>query len=735
MRPRIIKFITIICITFLTIGITLSLQSYSEDSSEEIATTDESCLTPLKIFLGDLNALIVSLLIILMIFLLILAFVRLVVWAYHQNRGLVILPFAVFGDQNSLDGRAISDSLTLELQRILKIHKSFENKRPEASERSLLFLPIQTEKLEELSIKPETLEMNVSEIGTLEFGGLTISLGEIMVFLNHIFLFHYVLPKKEPGKVITGSLHKFGSLARLVAHMNDPQIYSWESSQIITDENQISEMICDMAFKISRDLFSRDLFSRDLSKESIEAKDWESFKYFTEAIDQFAQYKRSGKLKSLESARENCIKAFESEPDYSRLFGISCNLGIAYLDKADYTKAGEMFDYALQLKPDNSFAISGKASVSSRLGFHDEALDDINYTLNNSMFDEKRKAQIIAQRGNTYSQLGEIERLGLPSSESLKTDESALDDFKEALKNLTQDEQDIRAFVLSRRGALYSRLGQYDRALKDLDEAINIKPSYAWALASRGVTRLLMGEGNYKEVFDDLNLSLRLDSKLSWAYANRGEAYRQLEEYSKAITDFSKALSIDPNYSLGIAGRGLSYLLAGSHQKALDDFNSCLDKAQINPRLAWVFAKRGLTYAYLKDFDNALRDLNRAIDLNSQRDWFYYNRAQIYLAFNYFREGYQDLREAIGKSKRKWDENPQDWRNTYNLAIYQLIAKNILEAKSLYKYAIQQRAPHHFTRIAICDLKSFLMLFPQNLEAQKIKNWLDSAVPKINYSV
>jgi len=60
------------------------------------------------------------------------------------------------------------------------------------------------------------------------------------------------------------------------------------------------------------------------------------------------------------------------------------------------------------------------------------------------------------------------------------------------------------------RGVAYGRKGEYDRALADLNKAIEINPKYAGA------------------------------------YNNRGKAYGLKGEYDHAIADFSKAIEIDP---------------------------------------------------------------------------------------------------------------------------------------------------------------------------------------------
>jgi tetratricopeptide (TPR) repeat protein len=75
------------------------------------------------------------------------------------------------------------------------------------------------------------------------------------------------------------------------------------------------------------------------------------------------------------------------------------------------------------------------------------------------------------------------------------------------------------ASIFCRRGLAYQNLGEYQRALADFDQMIDLDPDIA----------------NY--------------------YNNRGNAYYELKDYHRAILDFQQALKLDPN--LASAYRGL----------------------------------------------------------------------------------------------------------------------------------------------------------------------------------
>ncbi len=64
-----------------------------------------------------------------------------------------------------------------------------------------------------------------------------------------------------------------------------------------------------------------------------------------------------------------------------------------------------------------------------------------------------------------------------------------------------------------RRGYMYAKKGDYDRAISDYSEAV------------------------------------KLDSNFAWAYFNRGNAYADKGDYNRAIADYESTLRINPNHS------------------------------------------------------------------------------------------------------------------------------------------------------------------------------------------
>jgi tetratricopeptide (TPR) repeat protein len=94
------------------------------------------------------------------------------------------------------------------------------------------------------------------------------------------------------------------------------------------------------------------------------------------------------------------------------------------------------------------------------------------------------------------------------------------------------------AWAYERRGYKFAEMGEYDKAIKQYNEAIRLDPKSAWTYASRGVA--YTNQGKLDEAINDFNQAIQLDPKAAWVYCQRGTAYSSKGEYDKAISDFSR---------------------------------------------------------------------------------------------------------------------------------------------------------------------------------------------------
>ena len=173
-------------------------------------------------------------------------------------------------------------------------------------------------------------------------------------------------------------------------------------------------------------------------------------------------------------------------------------------------------------------------------------------------------------------------------------------DFKLAIRKANEalslgiTDRDVYFF----RGMAYRGLEIYDRAIRDLDEAIGLGLDYEPAI-----------------------------------YHERGRAYFETKNYEQAIRDFTKAIALAleaiPGFDdtphindvdrLPLAAvyyfRGRSHFETGNYEQAAEDFSESI---RLEPDIGESYEARSSTYSRLGMTDEAERDFAKAADLSHQ---------------------------------------------------------------------------------------------------------------------
>ena len=157
--------------------------------------------------------------------------------------------------------------------------------------------------------------------------------------------------------------------------------------------------------------------------------------------------------------------------------------------------------------------------------------------------------------------------------------EEAIRRFSAALEEGEWLEEITGKYVLFfYRGTGWIILRQYQMALADLNQAIQINPQYTVAYNNRGVAYFDLGQ--YEQAIADYDRAIQLDPQLAKAYTGRGVVHANLGQYEQAIADHERAIQLDPQLAEAYTNRGIAYAILGQYKQAIADFRKVLEISQ-----------------------------------------------------------------------------------------------------------------------------------------------------------
>ncbi|MEH2059970.1 MAG: tetratricopeptide repeat protein [Nostoc sp.] len=170
------------------------------------------------------------------------------------------------------------------------------------------------------------------------------------------------------------------------------------------------------------------------------------------------------------------------------------------------------------------------------------------------------------------------------------------------------------------------RHGDYQEAIENFNQAIELKKDYAVAYSDRCLAYLQLQD--YHQAIADCTQAINFAPDNFEAYLNRGVALYRQGDYGAAIVNHNRAIALKPSDFRAYYNRGLARAGDGKDFEAILDFDLALTQI---PRmtsllLADIYNDRGLAHFVLQDTQAAMLDFNLAIRLNANDYRAYFNR-------------------------------------------------------------------------------------------------------------
>jgi tetratricopeptide (TPR) repeat protein len=83
----------------------------------------------------------------------------------------------------------------------------------------------------------------------------------------------------------------------------------------------------------------------------------------------------------------------------------------------------------------------------------------------------------------------------------------------------------------------------------------------------------------YERALSDLDRAVELDPTFAWSHYERGVALNELGRPREAVESFSRAIEMEPLNAKPFEHRGWTHALLGDHRRALADFDRAIDLA------------------------------------------------------------------------------------------------------------------------------------------------------------
>ena len=123
------------------------------------------------------------------------------------------------------------------------------------------------------------------------------------------------------------------------------------------------------------------------------------------------------------------------------------------------------------------------------------------------------------------------------------------------------------ASALAEEGKIEEAIGHYGKAIS----ATAITSYHTAAYNSRGA--LYAKLGRYQLAMEDYNEAIRLNRDCAECYYNRGTIYGDLGHHQMAIQDYSEAIRLKPDYLYAYGNRGIAYFIQGDNELGCCDAN------------------------------------------------------------------------------------------------------------------------------------------------------------------
>jgi tetratricopeptide (TPR) repeat protein len=280
-------------------------------------------------------------------------------------------------------------------------------------------------------------------------------------------------------------------------------------------------------------------------------------------VSHFSQGVELGLLGKYQEAVEELAQSVNGNP---RHVAAQTSLGVAFRRLGQEDRALSCYETALKINPKSAEAHYFRANILYGQGNVREAITE--YTLAIGLEPQLIEAHRIPTPQDRLTDYTDI-----PAGVyQIARHAFRILDLNKSLEADTQ-----QANLFKERASEYSRLGNYEQAIKDYNSSLALQPGDAAALHSRGLAYEQIGESDRAQ--KDYKQATTVDPQLSDEYINRGVKFGENGQFRQSIANLTEGIRLAPGNPNGYFNRGATYIQISDFEKAIADFSMVIQLA------------------------------------------------------------------------------------------------------------------------------------------------------------
>ncbi len=334
------------------------------------------------------------------------------------------------------------------------------------------------------------------------------------------------------------------------------------------------------------------------------------------------------------------------------------NLGIAYLEEAEYSRAVPEFEAAIKLDPN---FIAARCALA-RAYLEQDILDDASAAVKAALVLDAghQPAQLLcATITEAYYNQGKDFFRARRYTEAVSTFQQALTlntDMAEGSQVSDTENKHIYAYL----GASYIGMKAYPEAIAALGEAIALDPDLVDAHYNLG--QAYVEQGIYPEAIPHLDRAIAIAPNHNRAHYHLARAYQETGNLEAATNAIKEALRLAPDYQPAREtanavkqahyNSGITHRESARYSEAVTAFQNAIT---LDPDFAMAYYNLGVTYHTMETYPRAVEALQKTIALDRTHKEAYHALALAHL-------GGQELGKAIAVARELLELDPTHQR-------------------------------------------------------------------------